>query len=108
MEWGIRSSTTATIPVSYTPSARRRIPTMFYFTAPVKRRRPIPVTTHRLEFGRIAELDAESIGIFHMEGLRALFVRLRSNAAGLQVSDYRIVIEFINSQAEVVNVPGGL
>ena len=33
----------------------------------------------QLELGRITQLNAESIRVFHMESLRALFVGLRSN-----------------------------
>jgi hypothetical protein len=61
----------------------------------------------RLKFGRIAELNAEPIGIFHVEALGALFVRLGTDATGLQVTNDRLSVEFIDSQAKVVDVPGG-
>jgi hypothetical protein len=50
-------------------------------------------------------LDAESIGVLHVETLRALFVRLRLHTACLQVSNDRIVIEFVDPQSKVINVP---
>ena len=39
-----------------------------------------------LKFRRIAQLNSESVRVFHMEALRALFVRLRSNTARLTCS----------------------
>ena len=40
-----------------------------------------------------------------METLRSGFVRLRSHTAGFQVSNHGAVIEVIDAETEVINVP---
>ena len=43
-----------------------------------------------------------------MEALRALFVGLWSNTSRLQIADYRLPVELVNAETNVVHVSGRL